>query len=636
MSAELAWTIKDRFTSLDTLALAREVRALGRAHVDKAFDAGPDRWSLTLRAPERGRRELRLAPGRYGALVEGMGPRTDEPGPLARELRRLLSGAVLADVPETGGERSLEIALRRAEDAEPRLLAVEFFGRGNLVVARGGRVAAVAYPRAWAHRTLRVGAEYRPAPRRADPWRAGAQELASVLRASRTDRVTTLAARLGFGGPVAEELLARAELTARESAAESADRAADRVRASMLELLDELGPEPRGYLYRRGEAMLDVEPFRSRRWAGEADVERVEFATFSEAAEAYFARLPSSAESSPTEGGADAERAALERLRERQRSAVARWESEVAARRAQGDAVYAHYAEAERLAGEATDGEPVFETTLGDIRVPLRRGTSPQESARAIYEEMKRAQGKLKGAVVALEETEKRIAALGAGATARPREAAATPGSAVRRRSHWFERYRWFLSSEGVLAIGGRDAESNDRIVRRYLGDRDLYVHADIHGAPSVVVKHPGPGRPDPGDATMREAGQWGLAFSKAWRAGRASGDAFWVAADQVSKAGSAGEFVPRGAWVIHGTKRVLRDLPLELGIGVVGYEGDELWTVAPPSALRARGDLRFLLAPGDERRRGDTEAELARALGLSRARLQPLLPAGGLSIARA
>ena len=41
---------KDRFTSVDALAVARELRTLGRAHVDKAFDLGPDRLALTVRA----------------------------------------------------------------------------------------------------------------------------------------------------------------------------------------------------------------------------------------------------------------------------------------------------------------------------------------------------------------------------------------------------------------------------------------------------------------------------------------------------------------------------------------------------------------------------------------------------------
>ena len=62
-------TPKDRFTALDTLAVAREVRARGRARVDKAFDLPEGGWSVTLRVPGEGRLELLLVPGRYAALL---------------------------------------------------------------------------------------------------------------------------------------------------------------------------------------------------------------------------------------------------------------------------------------------------------------------------------------------------------------------------------------------------------------------------------------------------------------------------------------------------------------------------------------------------------------------------------------
>jgi hypothetical protein len=151
-----------------------------------------------------------------------------------------------------------------------------------------------------------------------------------------------------------------------------------------------------------------------------------------------------------------------------------------------------------------------------------------------------------------------------------------------------------------------------------------------------VIVKHSPPGETPLTDATLLEAGQWAVTFSKAWRAELASAEAFWVESEQVSKKAASGEFVARGAWVIHGTKHVLRDLPLEIGLGTVDYRGETLWTAAPPAALRARGKVLVLLSPGPERLRSEVEVALARELGLSRSRLQGLLPAGGLSVRRA
>jgi predicted ribosome quality control (RQC) complex YloA/Tae2 family protein len=39
--------------------------------------------------------------------------------------------------------------------------------------------------------------------------------------------------------------------------------------------------------------------------------------------------------------------------------------------------------------------------------------------------------------------------------------------------------------------IGGRDAQQNELIVKRYMKASDVYVHADLHGASSVVIKNP-------------------------------------------------------------------------------------------------------------------------------------------------
>lgn len=625
--------VKDRFTSLDALALVREIRALGRARVDKAFDALPEGWTITFRIPGEGRRELLLVPGRYGALLAGSVEHADELGPLAKELRRLLAGGVVSDVRDPKGERYLEIEVHRADVAEPLVLAVELFGTGNLIVARGSRIVAVAHARTWAHRTVRIGAAYERPPSRSNPWDAGEAELGAALAQSRTDRVSTLAARMAFGGPVAEELLFRSGLSASEPATLDAPQAAGRIRRAVGELLADVGDRPVGYLYRREGVTLDVEPYASRRWSDEAGVEPLTRPSFSEAAHEYFSALPPPA---PKPAAAPPDpRAELERMRERQRAAVAALEAQAREENAKAQSILEHYVEAEAaLAAGATGEGETFDAEVGGLVVPLLRGRPVRESAQRLFEEAKRVQAKLAGARGALAETEARLASaqpvtITSGAPERP--------SAVRRhKPHWFEKHRWFLSSEGAVVIGGRDAASNDLIVRRYLNERDLYVHADIHGAASVIVKQPPPDRPPVGEATLREAAQWAVAFSKAWRGGLASASAFWVRADQVSKAGASGEFVARGAWVVHGTKNVLRDLPLELAVGTIDYEGDELWTVAPPSALRARGIARVLLVPGEERERAEREVELSRTIGLSRDRLQSLLPAGGISWRRA
>ena len=634
MSGELLPTPKDRFTALDTLAIVRELRALDRPRVDKVFDGTGGLVSLLLRSPGVGRQELVVGTGRFAALVGSPLEHGEELSALARELRRHLSGAVIVDVADPGGERYLEIGLRRADVAEPLYLIVEFFGAGNLLVARGGRLIIVQHARSWAHRVLRPGAEYRPPPRREDPWSLPASALAEVLAASHRDRASTLAARLAFGGPVAEELLRRASLDPAAPATDAPSATAQALCTARGELLAEIGERPRGYLYEGASGPLDVAPFRAQRWRAVGGVVEREYSSFSEAAMAYFSHRFALVQPppSPTERRV----AELARLREQQHAAVVALGGEAAELRSGAEWVYAHYAEVQGALDERDGG--AGRRTPAPVEISGRRlelsGSTVIEAAQALFEQAKRVDAKREGAQAALQATESALHALRSG-EGLPVHAPARPGG---RPAHtiWFERHRWFLSSEGFVVIGGRDARSNDLIVRRYLNPEDRYVHADIHGAPSVIVKHGPPGGIAPGEPTMREAGQWGAAFSKAWRAGLASADAFWVEADQVSKQGASGEFVARGAWVIHGSKHFLRDLPLELGIGRVEVAGEARWTVAPPPAVQARGELLFVLRPDEERDRASHEVELASALGLSRATLQPMLPAGGFAFRRA
>jgi predicted ribosome quality control (RQC) complex YloA/Tae2 family protein len=621
-------TPKDRFTSLDTLALVRELRALGPARADKAFDLADGGWSLVFHVPGAGRRELALVPGRYAALTDAPPEHSEELSPIARELRRLLAGAVLRSVAEPGGERYLELTFSRGDEPGGLVLAVEFFGTGNLIVARGGKVAAVAHPRGWKHRSVRVGAAFERPPVRSDPWKLGRSEIEAELGRSRTDLASTLAARLSLGGPVAEEVIARAGWHGSSPAANRAVEVAPRLHEILSELVAEIGEHPRGHLYRREGLLVDATPYLSRRW--EAGTQTEERASFSAAALEFFLTVAPAAPS-PEESQAAKELQALERLEERQRRAVVELTDKERQLRDDADVILAHYGNAEEALAEASvpEGARELRVEIGGRTVTLQIGKTPRQSAQALYESAKVVAEKLNGAWSALQETEERRAKpLPAARIAR------TTSRATASKHLWFERHRWFLSSEGAVVIAGRDAPSNDLIVRRHLKDGDLYLHADLHGAASVIVKRPADGSAV-GEATIREAAQWAVAFSKAWRAGLASGSAFWVTPEQVSKAASTGEFVPKGAWAIHGTKNYVRDVPLELALGLVKLGAEERWTVAPESAVRAHGRVLALLTPGEERERSDREAELVRDLGISRTVLQGLLPAGGLSIRR-
>ena len=138
------------------------------------------------------------------------------------------------------------------------------------------------------------------------------------------------------------------------------------------------------------------------------------------------------------------------------------------------------------------------------------------------------------------------------------------------RKAMWFEKFMWFISSDGYLVIGGKDAQQNEMLYRRYLRKGDVYCHADMHGASSVIIKN-NPKTPDAPipPSTLAQAGSFSVCSSVAWDS-KAGMGAWWVNADQVSKSAPAGEFLPAGSFMVRGKKNFLAPSQLLLGLGIM------------------------------------------------------------------
>lgn len=133
------------------------------------------------------------------------------------------------------------------------------------------------------------------------------------------------------------------------------------------------------------------------------------------------------------------------------------------------------------------------------------------------------------------------------------------------RKIYWFEKFYWFITSENYLVIGGRDQQQNELIVKRYLRSGDIYVHADLNGASSVVIKNT-KNEPIP-PKSLAEAGTMAIAYSVAWEAKVIAG-AWWVHHDQVSKTAPTGEYLTTGSFMIRGKKNYLPPCQLVMGLG--------------------------------------------------------------------
>ena len=243
---------------------------------------------------------------------------------------------------------------------------------------------------------------------------------------------------------------------------------------------------------------------------------------------------------------------------------------------------------------ESLDKMGVLVLNLEDEKVIVDANLEIPENAEKYYNKGKKAKRKIKGVKIAIERTKqdlermknKRDLAL---------EKVRVPQKRVRRELKWFEKLRWFLSSDGLLVVGGRDAGTNELVVKRYLDNHDIYLHSDIHGAPSVVIKK---GEGEIPEATIQEAGTLAASFSSAWSKGYGSQDVYWVHPDQVSKTPQSGEFVARGAFIIRGTRNYLRGIPLKIAVGIVDYEGERIMA-GPVDAVAKYTENYVILKPG-------------------------------------
>mmetsp|Transcript_16920 Transcript_16920/g.40461 ORF Transcript_16920/g.40461 Transcript_16920/m.40461 type:complete len:1309 (-) Transcript_16920:160-4086(-) len=150
------------------------------------------------------------------------------------------------------------------------------------------------------------------------------------------------------------------------------------------------------------------------------------------------------------------------------------------------------------------------------------------------------------------------------------------------RKPYWFEKFAWFITSDNYLVVAGKDAQQNEQLVKRYLRPGDAYLHAEVHGAATCILRAKRRRRKDGktqviplSDQALREAGTFTICRSSAW-ASKMVTSAYWVESHQVSKTAPTGEYLTVGSFMIRGRKNFLPASSLEMGLAVLFRLGDE------------------------------------------------------------
>lgn len=181
------------------------------------------------------------------------------------------------------------------------------------------------------------------------------------------------------------------------------------------------------------------------------------------------------------------------------------------------------------------------------MKLTIDTKKSLEQNAAVYYEKAKKSKKKLKGAEEALKRSLKKLEDL---KLKKDKEEKETIKKEIKYEKKWYHKFRWFVSSEGFLVVGGRDATSNEIIIKKHTEENDVVLHTDMAGSPFFVVKA---NNKKVGAKTIKEAADATVTFSRAWRLGMQTTSVFHVKPEQVSKKAQSGEYLPRGAFMIRG-----------------------------------------------------------------------------------
>ena len=645
---------KRELTSVDLAALVTELGSYAGAKLDKAYLYGDDLLRLKLRDFERGRVELMIEVGEtkraHVVSPEHVPDAPGRPPGFAKMLRNRLSGADFAGVSQFGFDRILTFEFER-EDRNTQVVA-ELFGEGNIAVLDAtGEVVDCLNTVRLQSRTVAPGAQYEFPSSRFDPLAVEYEGFAARMEESNTDLVRTLATQLNFGGLYGEELCTRAGVEKELAIEEAGEQEFEAIYDALERLAEQLSSgdfEPR--IYRDDGEPVDVTPFALEE---RAELDSEEFDSFTAALDAYFVELDTTEDEES--GGRDRpdfeddiER--QKRIIDQQEGAIEDFDAQSDRERAKAESLYANYelvdevlstvrnARAEGIGWEAIDerfaegserGIPAAEAVTGvepsegtvtmeidDRDVELDPQEGVEQNADRLYREAKRVVEKKEGAEEAvaetraeLEEIERRREQWEAGDVEDDSDEESEDidwlsrrSIPVRKNEQWYERFRWFHTTDGFLVLGGRNADQNEDLVKKYLDRGDRFFHTQVQGGPVTVLKATGPSEPtrevDIPDRSLEEAAQFAVSYSTVWKSGRFAGDAYMADPDQVSKTPESGEYLEKGGFAIRGDRTYFRDTAVGVAVGIT-CEPETRVIGGPPSAIAERTETAIEVEPG-------------------------------------
>ncbi len=615
-------------SNVDIFTISDELNnLLSGARVDKSFQPTKDIVVMRFHVPGTGRIDLVMQCGSriHTSQYPLENPTTPPTFPML--LRKRIKGGHVESIKQHNFDRVVEI---RVKKDKYYTIIVELFDKGNIILLDDENNIILPLKRKhWSNRDISSKREYVfPEERGMNPITISENEFTELFENNADSDVVRTLARNGLGSLYAEEVIARAnEITEIDKNTVNNNLTEEQLNGlyeGFKKLFDNLKNESIKPQIVKSDSKEDVIPLDLIKYDS---FEKTYYNTFNEACDEFYSKKVNTDIKQIKENAWNKKVGKFEKRLKLQQETLDNFEKTIAESTLKGEVIYSNYTTIENIINvvntardkdysfkeigktlkkakkdgmaeaqiyESIDPMGILTLKIDDTTLNIDPKLTIPENAENYYEKSKKAKRKTKGALIAIENTKKQLEDIKSKKDS-AMENISVPKKRVKKDLKWYEKLRWFVSSDDILVVGGRDANSNESVVKKYLEPNDIYLHADIHGATSTAIKLNGNKL---NDNLLKESGEFAASFSSAWSKGFTSQDVFWVHPDQVSKTPEAGEFLAKGSFVIRGHRNYIRGARLKLAVGIVDYEGKRIMA-GPIEALEKHSQNFVVLKPG-------------------------------------
>jgi predicted ribosome quality control (RQC) complex YloA/Tae2 family protein len=521
-----------------------------------------------------------------------------------------LERAKLELIEQAGSERIVSLKFRQL-DGKVRIVVGEFFGNGNLIICdENMQIIAILNPIEVRHRTLSVGLRYAyPPARGVDVFKITLDQMLSLRNeAKNLDVLRWIGRNISMPKKFVEEVTKRAGIQVAKQAAQLSDDEVSKIYETVKNFVSDVstGKNHEPIVVMQNDKPQEALPIITQEAAAsnmKNNIKKV--ASYMDAVDEVLSNEILDIGRSNRTVELDREIAVLEHdLEEQNKAKETVLQKAAAIRKLANELMALSYRSTDKIDDvlAANSASIVTEKGVKYMQVsgeqvemhPSLAKVSSMLFARA--KEMERGNSSIEEARVKILAQIEKLKS----------ETAAIHKKVIIKEQiskEWYERYRWFITTDGLLAIGGRDASSNSALIRKHLTEHDIVFHAEVHGSPFFIIKNAATftaaAQEGKIDSSLQQVAQATISFSRAWRDGLSSADAYWVMPEQVKKGAPTGQFLPKGSFVIEGKRNYFKGVEIRLAIGIVQLNDRETLVCGPEEAIKKRSIFYAVLLQG-------------------------------------